>query len=102
MTPIRIKGQNLTLAEGQPEYQPLPACYQGMPEGRMTSCWKLSVWERLRLLFTGRLYISQLTFGQPPQPILPEAQWREPVCKNCGELVSKHKHPSFTCPSKLN
>lgn len=69
MKPIEFKEQTHILAKDQPEYQPLPVLIEA--DGCMTSCWKLSIWERLKLLFTGRLWLMQLTFHQPLQPQLP-------------------------------
>lgn len=68
MKPIKFKGSNATLAEDQPEYQPLPV----WRDRTVTiSCWSLSWSERLRLFWTGQLWLSQLNFNQPLQPQLP-------------------------------
>lgn len=48
-------------------YMSLPACKDC--DGKVTSCWKLTVWERLTLLFTGKLWVSVLTFDKPLQPL---------------------------------
>lgn len=69
MQPVKFKGYNVIFAEDQPEYQPLPA--HKSYSGAVTSCWALTWRERLRLLFTGRLYLSVLAFGGPLQPQLP-------------------------------
>jgi hypothetical protein len=99
MKPITFPGHNMTLAEDQPEYLPLPVCYHGGDEGAMTSCWKLTWWERIKVLFTGSIYFNQFTFNQPLQPQRPDVDWKEPVCENCGNGVGAHKHPQFNCPS---
>lgn len=65
MKPIRFKEQNCTYAENQPEYLPLPAFKDN---NEVVSCWSLSLAERLRLLFTGRLWVSLMTFGKPLTP----------------------------------
>ena len=70
MEPIRFPEQNTVFAEDQPEYLPLPA-FRG-EDGQVISCWRPSIRERLKLLFTGRLWMRQLTFGQALQPQLPE------------------------------
>jgi hypothetical protein len=69
MKPIDFPQVNRVLAKDQPQYQPLPICY--CDDGSAISCWKLSIWERLRLLLTGKLWLIQLTFHQPLQPQLP-------------------------------
>lgn len=99
MKPVPFPGHNMTLAEDQPEYQPLPVCYQGGNEGAMASCWKLTWRERIKVFLSGFIYINQTTFNQPLQPQLPMVDWKEPVCKNCGQLVGAHKYPDFTCPT---
>ena len=69
VTPI-IPGCNLPVvvyAKDQPEYKPFPV-YKN-EEGALLSRWKLTLWERLKLLFTGNLYLWILTFNKPLQPI---------------------------------
>lgn len=68
MKAIYFEGANTNYAEHQPEYQPLPA--HRSPEGDVTTCWGLTLKERLRLLFTGRVFFIVLTFNKPLQPIL--------------------------------
>lgn len=68
MVPVRFPEANVTFAENQPEYQPLPAFRNPGGHGEVISCWKLSWRERLRLLITGRLWCSLLMFGQPLTP----------------------------------
>ena len=72
MKPIRFSEVNVTFAEHQPPYLPLPA--NRMPDGTVTSCWELSLLERLRLLFTGKMWFSLQTFNRPPQPQLPSTE----------------------------
>ena len=67
MVPVEFPEQNTVIAKGQPEYLGLPA-YLG-PDGHMVSCWRLSVWERIKILFTGRLWLEALTFNKPLQPL---------------------------------
>jgi len=69
MKPIEFKGFNKILAKDQPQYQPLPVLWEA--DGRVTSCWKLSLKERLKVLLGGKLWLSQLTFNQKLQPQLP-------------------------------
>lgn len=102
MEAVKFKGHNLVLAEDQPQYKPLPVCWQGGAQTPMTSCYKLSWKERLRLLFKGRLFVTQLTFGQPLQPQSITTEWEEPKCVNCGYGMGQHKKPSFFCPPKMN
>lgn len=71
MKPIEFKEQNVVFAKNQPPYRPLPAYRDNEQGGRIFHCWKLTFKERIKILFTGILWINVLTFGRPPQPILP-------------------------------
>lgn len=72
MTPTNFTGQNIIFAEDQPEYQALPAFHDD--NGTVLTCWKISRYERLKILLTGRIYIQVLTFNHPLQPILPSIE----------------------------
>jgi hypothetical protein len=63
-----FKECNMVYAKDQPEYLQLPA-YKSK-KGAVTSCWKMSIKERLKVLFTGRVYLQLLTFNRPIQPQL--------------------------------
>jgi hypothetical protein len=64
--------QTTVFAKDQPEYMPLPAhvCQDKPETGRIVCCWALTWWERLRLLWTGRIWHHILTFNTPLQPQL--------------------------------
>lgn len=68
MKPVTFKEQNCTFAENQPEYLSLPALKFDTKEGEVVSCWKLSFIERMRILFTGKLWVGLCTFGKPLTP----------------------------------
>jgi hypothetical protein len=72
MKPVKFHGSNVVFAENQKEYLPLPA--HRTDDGRVTSCWQLSFKERIKTLFSGRLYIQMLTFNAPLQPLLPTVE----------------------------
>lgn len=67
MDPIKFEGQNVTFAENQEEYRPLPAHRD--PDGVVTTCWEFTPEELAELNKTGKLWIQQLTFKQALQPI---------------------------------
>ena len=71
MTPIAFAEQTTVLAKNQREYIPLPFFRD---ETQCISCWRLSWWERLMLLWTGKLWLRQLTFGDLLQPQLPQVE----------------------------
>ena len=68
MSPIKFKEQNVVYAENQPEYLPLPAFKNESPQGEVISCWQLSFIERMRILFTGKLWVCLLSFNKPLTP----------------------------------
>jgi len=69
MKPIEFKEQNVVFAKNQPEYQPLPAFKIDSKQGEVISCWHLSFFERLRVLLTGKIWVSLMSFNTPLTPI---------------------------------
>lgn len=73
MKPIKFKKMNVTFAEGQPEYLSLPAYkVPNDHRGTVVTCWELSFLEKIKILFTGKVYISILTHNRTLHPLLPE------------------------------
>jgi len=68
MKPIKFKHQNIIFAEDQPEYQSLPAFKIEGPEGNVVSCWQMSFKERLKVLFTGKIWLNLVSFNKPLTP----------------------------------
>lgn len=68
MKPVKFKHQNIVFAEHQPEYQPLPALKLDGPEGHVISCWRMSLKERLWVLFSGRIWVGLMSFNKPLTP----------------------------------
>ena len=68
MNLVKFKEVNFTFAENQPEYNPLPCFRAGDERGTIVFCYKLSFKERVKLLFSGLLWVSVLTFNQRLQP----------------------------------
>ena len=68
MKPTEFDEQNVTFATNQDEYLNLPAFRNPDSTGRVVSCWKLSWKERIKILFTGRLWSCIMTFNEPLQP----------------------------------
>lgn len=68
MNIVKFKECNITFAKNQPEYKPLPALKT--EDGKVVTCWKPSVMERLKILFTGKIWLNILTFNEPLQPLL--------------------------------
>lgn len=68
MKPISFRGQNAVYAKDQPEYQPLPSLKLDCETGDVISCWNLTFKERVRVLFTGKIWLSLMTFNKPLTP----------------------------------
>jgi hypothetical protein len=72
---LDFPGRNVVFAKDQPEYLPLPAYrVPGDSYGRVVFCWKPSLRERLRVLWSGELWHTVMTFNHPLQPQLLEAK----------------------------
>ena len=67
MNPIKFPEHNATFGEGQPQYKPLPVHIT--PEGQVISCWQRSEEDKARIAETGQIWLSQLTFNRPLQPV---------------------------------
>ena len=68
MKPVKFKHQNVVFGENQPEYGSLPALRIDGTDGEIISCWKLSFKERVKVLFTGRIWLDLKTFNKPLTP----------------------------------
>jgi hypothetical protein len=64
MKPIKFPGYNIIMAENQKQYLPLPVHRSKVdPNDIVTSCWEMSIKERIICLFTGKVYCQQWCFG---------------------------------------
>lgn len=52
----------------QPEYTQLPAIR--LDDGSVLSRWRMSWMERIKVLFTGDVYLFMVTCDKPLQPVL--------------------------------
>ena len=68
MKTIPFKGCNVEVAADQPEYNSMPGMVYGDPSGTKLFCWQLTCKERIKILFTGRLWQYMLCFDQYQQP----------------------------------
>lgn len=68
MKPIEFKHQNVIFAKDQPEYLPLPALRIDSPQGEVISCWQMSFKERMKVLLTGKVWLSLMSFNKPLTP----------------------------------
>jgi hypothetical protein len=68
MKAIEFEHQNTVFAENQEEYENLPALVLHTRDGEVITCWHLSLKERLRVLFLGRVWMCLLSFHKPIPP----------------------------------
>ncbi len=68
MRPVQFEHVTNQVAEKQDEYNTLPALILDTPEGDVISKWKLTFWERLRVLFLGYIWVDLWCFGKPVTP----------------------------------
>ena len=69
MIPVQFPEANAALAMSQDEYEPLPILRVGDKSGQVIFCMRLSPIELEEIARSKTLWICQLTFGQPFQPI---------------------------------
>lgn len=95
MDTVKFDGSNTVYAENQPEYLPLP-CHKDK-NGTLIVCWKLSLKERIKILFTGKMWQKIMTFNSLLQPQLLS-------CENLmlKERNKNHEHEhTVRCADKL-
>lgn len=68
MKAVEFKQQNIIIAKDQKPYLPLPARISKNGQ-YVTSCWRMDLFSRILFIFTGKIYVTQLTFGRPLQPL---------------------------------
>lgn len=68
MKAVDFKEVNVRLRQDQPQYKTLPA-YYNKEEKSMTFCFELNPDELEQIGKTGKIFLKQLTFNQPLQPI---------------------------------
>lgn len=66
MRPIEFPEMNSVYGKDSKRFLPLPAHTTG--GGHVITCWKPTIRERIHLLFTGKIYCSQLTDKKGLQP----------------------------------
>lgn len=68
--PIKTSDTNVTFAENQKEYEPLPAHrISNDVFGRLVITFGLTWYQRILLLITGKIFFSIQTFNKPVQPV---------------------------------
>ncbi len=76
MKPIKFEDTCKDFGKDQPEYKTLPVLIVQDDQGQVfTSCWKLSFWERIKMIFSGKIYLGILG-GQPPVLLSMDKQYK--------------------------
>lgn len=66
----RYHDEEIVYAKNQHDYLPLPALPIGDPtRGIVLTRWTMSLRERIKVLFSGSVFVQIMTFRQPLQPI---------------------------------
>lgn len=82
--PVLTKAPHLShvmLAKDQPEYTKLPALVGDGPYGVVTTRWKFSLSERIRVMLFGNLWVQLMTFCLAVQPV--KLATKEPTRDEC-------------------
>lgn len=68
MKPVTFKYQTSIVSSSDPEVEDLPIfrCYE---ERLVISCWRPSLWERIRILFGGGVWLSVQTTDHLLAPV---------------------------------
>lgn len=69
MIPVQFTEANAVLASNQEEYEPLPIYRFGDAQDRVAFCCRLSDAEIAEIVATRSIWVQQLTFGKPFQPM---------------------------------
>lgn len=69
MIPVQFPEANAVLARDQDQYEPMAIYRFGDAESRVAMCFRLSPAELEEIAHTKTLWVQQLTFGRPFQPI---------------------------------
>jgi len=79
MKPVKFKESNTVVGSGLGEGNSLPAYKDSNTlEKGVVMCWGMGLWGRIKFLFTGRIYVSVLTFGDSVQPVKLSTTFNKP------------------------
>jgi len=62
MNLVEFSEQHSVFAKNQPPYTPLPAWRD---KGLIITRWDGSLWERIQVLFTGKIWLRVFTYNNP-------------------------------------
>lgn len=82
MKPIQFPEANVVYGAEQEQYKPLHACRHADIYGTVVTCWTFSLWDRIKIAFGGKVWLSQLTFKNPLQPLFLSTIKAEHIAKS--------------------
>ena len=85
MIPVQFPEANAVLAREQGEYEPMAVHLFPGHERRVACCFRLSDAEIEEIVRTRTLWVQQLTFGRPFQPIALSTQRPDDLPANASE-----------------
>lgn len=74
---VKFKDHNTVYAKDQSQYRQLPTLKLNTKNGEVISCWKMSLRERLKVLFTGKIWLCLLSFNKPLTPSIVSVNRKE-------------------------
>lgn len=80
MKPVTFPQALSIFGADQKEYLPLPAYRHKDDWHCVSSCWGMTFKERIKVLFTGKVWVTMPTFGKPLSPVkvsADEPDWNE-------------------------
>ncbi len=76
MKTIKFEKDCINFGEDQDEYKTLPVVIAEDENGKIyISCWKLNIWEKIKVLLNGRIYLMILG-NQPPVIITTKKEYK--------------------------
>lgn len=101
MKPIEFPEMTAVAAKDQPQYEPLPMFRDPV---NTVSCWKMTLWERVRFLFSGIIWLVVKDFGGPIAPVLLTTERPflrvDPEERNVRPVVVRLERTCQACPSQ--
>lgn len=98
MKSVQFPEQTVVIAKDQPQYNPLPA---HVANGVVTSCWEPDAEDIKRLALYGKLYVSQVTFGEPLQPLAVQTVFDPPKLSQTIQHAQKEMEHRSEDPTNL-
>lgn len=87
MKPVKFAESNMVFGAGQSEYKELPAL--ATEDGQIITFWKMSLVERLRVLFSRGVWLSMITFNRGVSPVYMTTKKSDLIDESEGVVLSE-------------